>query len=255
MIHKNLSYIVAAIGILLIAGGAYLYKERKNVFGSKIVDVLPELPYEYDALEPYIYAETMKIHYTKHHQAYVNKLNAALAKDPQVGAILLPELLTDLSKVPEDLRTAVRDNGGGHYNHSFFWKVMTPESTKEPLGEVKELIEKQFGSFDGFKKLFNTAAVRVFGSGWAWLVLDKQGALKIITTENQDCPLSEGLIPLLALDVWEHAYYLKYQNKRAEYIDTWWNVVNWEQVEKNYTQGHAVEDKTNKEIDEKPNGN
>ncbi len=243
MINKNISLILAALGaVLILGGGWYIYRTRTEAYGKLITYTLPPLPYAYDALEPYIDTETMKIHHDKHHQAYINKLNAALKGHPEVRSIPLEELLKNLSKVPEEIRSAVRDNGGGTYNHSFFWLVMTPKSTKEPSGKIKELIDKQFGSFDEFKKQFNKAAVSVFGSGWAWLVLDEQGDLKVMTTANQDSPLSEGLVPLLTLDVWEHAYYLKHQNKRGEYIDAWWNVVNWEQVDKNYSQTQNTDD-------------
>lgn len=196
---------------------------------------LPELPYAYDALEPYIDAKTMEIHYTKHHQAYINKLNEALKKYPEWQKVSLYDLLTRLNEVPEDIRTAVRNQGGGHANHTFFWKCMTPKADKAPEGELAQAIEKTFGSLDEFKKQFNAAAVSVFGSGWAWLVMDQNNNLKVIATSNQDSPLMQGMVPLLGLDVWEHAYYLKYQNRRPEYIDGWWNVVNWNFVQQNYT--------------------
>lgn len=206
----------------------------KNESGA-IIYQLPTLPYAYDALEPYIDANTMEIHYTKHHQTYINKLNEALAKHPQWQAVPLEELLQRLSEVPDDIRTAVRNHGGGHANHTFFWQCMSPDAQKEPGANVAKAIDAAFGSFEAFKKKFNEAAVSVFGSGWAWLVMDKDKNLKVIATANQDSPLSQGLTPLLGLDVWEHAYYLKYQNRRPEYIDGWWNVVNWEFVEQNYT--------------------
>ncbi len=229
-----LSLMILVMSALAI-GAAYYYRVSGNMLGSAQVYVLPPLLYGFDALEPYIDKETMRIHYTKHHQAYVNKLNAALKEYPEVSKKPLEYLLTHTNEIPEAIRTAVINNGGGHWNHSFFWQCMTPESTK-PVGVSKELIEKQFGSFEEFKKEFNRAALSVFGSGWAWLVLDKKGSLKVIATANQDSPLTLGLIPLLTLDVWEHAYYLKYQNRRVDYSDAWWHVVNWEQVEKNYQQ-------------------
>lgn len=233
MLHRNLSIAVAA-GILVAGIGVYVYRNRATLFEGAQVYTLPQLPYAFDSLEPHIDTETMKIHYTKHHQAYVDKLNEALEKHPETRKKSLEYLLTHLQEVPDDIRAAVRDHGGGHYNHSFFWTCMAPKGSSEPQGKVKDLINKAFGSSEQFKEQFNKAAVSVFGSGWAWLVLAKDGTLKIVTTSNQNTPLSEGLRPLLGLDVWEHAYYLKYQNRRAEYSAAWWHVVNWEQVEKNY---------------------
>jgi Fe-Mn family superoxide dismutase len=197
---------------------------------------LPKLPYSYDALEPYIDARTMEIHYTKHHQTYVNKLNEALDKHPEIADRPLEALLADLDAVPEDIRTAVRNHGGGHWNHSFFWTVMGPAAASAaagPGGAVGGAIDKTFGSFPSFKEEFTKAASGVFGSGWAWLVMDENGKLAVAYTPNQDSPLAKHQKPLLCLDVWEHAYYLKYQNRRPEYIDNWWNVVNWAAVEKN----------------------
>lgn len=203
---------------------------------------LPKLAYGYDALEPYIDARTMEIHHTKHHATYVAKLNEALSKSPELsfgsaqdGINSLEELLKNLDSVPEDIRMAVRNHGGGHYNHSFFWKVMAPNAGGTPSGAVEDAIRKNFGDFSKFKEQFSDAAAGVFGSGWSWLVLDKSGKLKVTTTLNQDCPLSYGEKPVLCLDVWEHAYYLKYQNRRPEYIEAWWNVVNWAGVEKNFS--------------------
>ncbi len=197
---------------------------------------LPKLPYGYDALEPYIDAKTMEIHHSKHHQAYVNKLNEALSKHPELAEKPLAELLADLSAVPEDIRTAVRNNGGGHLNHSVFWTLMAPPAQGgggEPQVELAAVIASAFGDFVKFKEGFSLAATGRFGSGWAWLVLGGDGKLAITSTANQDSPLSDGMKPILGLDVWEHAYYLKYQNRRPEYIEAWWNVVNWPQVEKN----------------------
>ncbi len=193
---------------------------------------LPKLPYSYDALEPFIDARTMEIHYTKHHQAYIDKLNAALEKYPALQEKTLEELLGNLDVVPQEIRTAVRNHGGGHFNHSLFWKIMGPNCGGEPAGVLAEAIVKNFGNFTKFKEQFSAAAAGVFGSGWVWLVLSKAEGLKIIATPLQDSPISHGLMPLLGLDVWEHAYYLKYQNKRADYIAAWWNVVNWEVVDK-----------------------
>lgn len=186
---------------------------------------LADLGYGYDALEPYIDAKTMEIHYTKHHQTYVDKLNEAVAKYPELENKMVADLLKDIKSVPEDIRTAVQNHGGGHYNHTMFWGSMTPGSGKD----VPEPITKTFGSLDDFKAKFTEAAVGQFGSGWAWLV-DNGGKLEIYSTANQNCPLMEARDPILGLDVWEHAYYLKYQNRRPEYIEAWWNVVNWDVV-------------------------
>jgi Fe-Mn family superoxide dismutase len=192
---------------------------------------LPKLSYAYDALEPYIDAKTMELHHTKHHQTYVTKLNEALDKHPEIADQPLEELLRAIDSVPEDIRTAVRNHGGGHANHSFFWTVMGPKARGAPSGKIGEAIAKTFGDLAKFKDEFTKAAVGVFGSGWAWLVIEK-GKLAIATTPNQDSPLMKGQTPVLGLDVWEHAYYLKYQNRRPEYIDAWWNVVNWQEVER-----------------------
>lgn len=196
---------------------------------------LPPLPYGYDALESNIDARTMEIHYTKHHQGYVNNLNAALEKHPELDNKSVEDLLRNLNSIPEDIRTAVRNNGGGHANHSMFWPTMSPDGGGEPEGELADAINSTFGSFSDFKDQFSKAAAGRFGSGWAWLCLDRGGKLTITSTPNQDNPLSDGLRPVLGLDVWEHAYYLKYQNRRPEYISAWWNVVNWKQVAKNYS--------------------
>lgn len=195
---------------------------------------LPKLSYAYDALEPHIDSKTMEIHHTKHHQTYVDKLNEALAKHPELDSKNVEELLTDLNKVPEDIRMAVRNHGGGHLNHSMFWELMTPDAKKKEMkGKLADAIVKTFGGLDKFKEQFNNAALGRFGSGWAWLVLNK-GKLEIYSTANQDSPLMEGKIPILGLDVWEHAHYLRYLNKRADYISAWWNVVNWSKVEDIY---------------------
>ncbi len=195
---------------------------------------LPELPYPVDALEPYIDARTMEIHHGKHHAGYVNKLNAALSKYPSLESVPLEELLQNLESVPEDIRTAVRNNGGGHFNHSLFWTVMSPRGGGKPTGALAEAIEHAFGSFETFQHAFSEAASTRFGSGWAWLAVDHFGKLRVFSTPNQDNPVMVGMIPILGLDVWEHAYYLKYQNRRAEYIENWWRIVNWEQVAQNY---------------------
>ncbi|BAL62604.1 superoxide dismutase [Melissococcus plutonius] len=196
--------------------------------------ILPDLPYAYDALEPYIDTETMHLHHDKHHNTYVTKLNEAIEKHPELGNQSVEELITNMNAIPEDIRLAVRNNGGGHANHSFFWKVMGPNAGGEPTGAVKEAINQTFGSFEKMKEQFNAAAASRFGSGWAWLVVDKNKKLSILSTANQDSPLMEGKTPILGLDVWEHAYYLKYKNVRPDYIAAFWNVVNWEQVNQNY---------------------
>ena len=190
---------------------------------------LPDLPYAYDALEPYIDEETMHLHHDKHHNTYVTNLNAAIEKHPELGEKTVEELLADFSSVPEDIQTAVRNNGGGHANHTFFWEILGPNAGGEPTGAIKEAIDEAFGSFEDFKEEFKTAATGRFGSGWAWLVV-KDGKLAITSTANQDSPLMDGQIPVLGLDVWEHAYYLKYKNVRPEYINAFWSVVNWDKV-------------------------
>jgi len=196
---------------------------------------LPPLPYAYDALEPYIDARTMEIHHTKHHQAYISNLNAAIEKHPELASKSLDELLRDLNAVPEDIRTVVCNHGGGTWNHSLFWVIMSPNGGGMPGGELAKAIETTFGSFEAFKAEFEKAANGRFGSGWAWLVL-RNGSLAVVSTPNQDNPLSEGMIPLMGIDVWEHAYYLKYQNRRAEYVTNWWNVVNWPEVERRFAE-------------------
>ncbi|WP_319470860.1 superoxide dismutase [uncultured Trichococcus sp.] len=190
---------------------------------------LPALPYAYDALTPYIDEETMHLHHEKHHNAYITNVNAALEKHPELADKTIEELLADLNSIPEDIRTAVRNNGGGHANHSLFWTVLAPNAGGEPTGAVKDGIEEAFGSFDAMKEKFSAAAAGRFGSGWAWLVVS-DGKLEITSTPNQDSPISEGKTPILGLDVWEHAYYLNYKNVRPEYIKAFWNLVNWDEV-------------------------
>ena len=190
---------------------------------------LPKLPYAVDALEPYIDAQTMTIHHDKHHNAYVTNLNAAIEKHPELASKSLEALLRDLNAVPEDIRTAVRNHGGGTWNHSMFWEIMAPKSGGAPKGELAKAIDSAFTSFDNFKAEFEKAANGRFGSGWAWLV-QKGGGLAVVSSANQDNPFSDGTTPIFGLDVWEHAYYLKYQNRRAEYVTNWWNVVNWNAV-------------------------
>ncbi|MNN13487.1 Superoxide dismutase [Mn] [compost metagenome] len=195
---------------------------------------LPALPYPANALEPYIDEQTMNIHHDRHHNTYVTNLNAALEKAPELQSKSVEELISDLNSVPESIRTAVRNNGGGHANHSLFWQIIGPNGGGSPSGTLAQAIDNELGGFDKFKEDFAKAAASRFGSGWAWLVVDKNGKLSITSTPNQDNPLSEGLTPILGLDVWEHAYYLKYQNKRPDYIAAFWNIVNWDEVNKRY---------------------
>lgn len=196
---------------------------------------LPDLPYDYTALEPHIDEQTMRLHHDKHHGGYVTKTNNALENHPELAELSIEELMQKIDSVPEDVRTAVRNNGGGHANHSLFWTIMSPNGGGEPEGELKEAIESAFGSFNDFKEKFASTAAGRFGSGWAWLVVN-DGKLEVIDTLNQDSPLSIGLTPVLGLDVWEHAYYLNYQNKRPDYIEAFWNVVNWDEVARRYSE-------------------
>jgi Fe-Mn family superoxide dismutase len=196
---------------------------------------LPPLPYDYAALEPTIDEATMKLHHDKHHQAYVTNLNGAVEKHPDLGKKTPEELIKDLNSVPEDVRTVVRNNGGGHVNHTMFWQLMAPKAGGNPTGTISGQIQSDFGGFEDFKKAFNDAAAKQFGSGWGWLVW-KDGKLAIMTTPNQDNPMMQGLYPILGNDVWEHAYYLKYNNRRPEYLAAWWNVVNWTEVNKRFEQ-------------------
>jgi len=198
---------------------------------------LPPLPYPFNALEPHIDAKTMEIHHDKHHQAYITNANNALKDHPDLAAKPVDELIANLSQVPESIRTVVRNNAGGHSNHSFFWKIMAPNAGGAPKGKLAEAITATFGSVDAFKEKFQAAGASRFGSGWAWLVVNKEGKLEITSTPNQDSPIMEGLKPVIGVDVWEHSYYLLYQNKRPDYLKAWWNVVNWDQAEKNFSAG------------------
>ena len=196
---------------------------------------LPPLPYDYNALEPYIDTQTMQLHHDKHHATYVTNLNNAL-KDSPLASLQPDEVLLRINEVPDAVRTAVRNNGGGHVNHSMFWQIMKPNGGGEPTGDIAQAITSSFGSFDAFKTAFNDAAAKQFGSGWGWVTLGQDGKLQITSSANQDSPLLNGVYPILGNDVWEHAYYLKYQNRRPEYLNNWWNVVNWDEINKRYAQ-------------------
>lgn len=195
---------------------------------------LPDLPYAKDALEPHVDAKTMEIHHDKHHAAYVTNLNAAIDKHPELGKSSVEDLISNLKSVPEDIRAAVRNNGGGHVNHSMFWKLMKKGGGGQPSGDLGKAIGETFGGFDQFQAKFEDAGLKRFGSGWAWLLVNSAGKLEIVSFANQDNPLMEGQKPVLGCDVWEHAYYLKYQNRRADYLKAWWSVVNWDEAEKNF---------------------
>lgn len=207
---------------------------QENLAAKNSAFTLPPLPYAYDALEPYIDTKTMQFHHDKHHAAYVKNLNDAIAKHPELRVKTAEDLLRNLATLPEDIRVIVRNNGGGHLNHSMFWEIMGPKAGGNPKGAIDTAIKQAFGSFDGFKQKFNEIGNKRFGSGWVWLVRTKEGKLKITSTPNQDSPFIDGDYPILGNDVWEHAYYLLYQNRRADYLKSWWNVVNWEQVNKRY---------------------
>ncbi|MDU7580376.1 superoxide dismutase [Aeromonas sp.] len=200
---------------------------------------LPALPYAYDALEPHIDAKTMEIHHSRHHQTYINNLNAALADLPELAALPLEALLARIDSLPAQVQGAVRNHGGGHANHSLFWQVMSPHGGGEPDGELAAAIERDLGGLESFRQAFTQAALSRFGSGWAWLVVDGRGKLQVVSSANQDSPLMEGLTPILGLDVWEHAYYLKYQNKRPDYIAAFYNVIDWDEVARRYVAALA----------------
>ena len=197
---------------------------------------LPPLPYDYAALEPHIDAQTMQFHHDKHHATYINNLNTAIQKYPELQSKSAVELLQSLATLPEDIQTVVRNNAGGHVNHTMFWSIMAPNQGGVPTGAIAAAIDQTFGSFDAFKQQFNEAGTKRFGSGWAWLVKDGDGKLKVTSTANQDNPVLEGLQPIMGNDVWEHAYYLKYQNRRADYLNAWWNVVNWDEINRRYAE-------------------
>lgn len=200
---------------------------------------LPPLPYAYDALEPHIDSRTMQIHHDRHHAAYITNLNTALQRYPALQTKSGEELIKDLASVPDDIRTTVRNNAGGHLNHTLFWSVMGPNGGGTPTGAIATAITSQFGSFDALKQQFNDAGLKRFGSGWAWLVRDRDGQLQVTSTANQDSPLIDGSYPILGNDVWEHAYYLLYQNRRADYLNAWWNVINWDEVNRRFSLANA----------------
>lgn len=216
----------------LLAGS--LTREHSRRTMNHMAYELPQLPYAYDALEPHIDARTMEIHHTKHHQTYITNLNNALKDKPELASKPVEELIAKLNEVPEDIRTAVRNNGGGHANHSFFWQIMGPNAGGNPTGKLADEINSTFGGFDQLKEKIGAAGAGRFGSGWAWLIKNKSGQLEVMSTPNQDSPLMDGNTPILGVDVWEHAYYLNYQNRRPDYIKAWWNVVNWPEVSKRY---------------------
>lgn len=220
------------------AGPVKTSAANKQTEGSQLF-TLPPLPYDYKALEPHIDAATMQFHHDKHHAAYVKNLNEAVNKYPQLKTKTAEQLIQSLNSLPEDIRKTVRNNGGGHINHTMFWEIMSPNGGGEPKGAIAAAITQNFGSFDNFKKQFNEAGTKRFGSGWAWLVRNKDGKLQVTSTANQDSPLMEGMYPIMGNDVWEHAYYLKYQNKRADYLNAWWNVVNWNEVNKRFEKALA----------------
>jgi Fe-Mn family superoxide dismutase len=200
---------------------------------------LPPLPYAYNALEPFIDEETMRLHHDAHHQTYVNNLNTAVEKHPELFDRSAEDLIRGLAQIPEDIRTVVRNNGGGHVNHTMFWEIMGPSAGGQPTGDLLQAITSTFGSFDALKQQVSQAAITRFGSGWGWLSVDSGGKLVVESTANQDSPLSEGRTPILGVDVWEHAYYLKYRNRRPEYVNQWWNAVNWDAVAKRYAQARG----------------
>ncbi|MEM8614414.1 MAG: superoxide dismutase, partial [Cyanobacteria bacterium P01_H01_bin.105] len=201
--------------------------------------ILPPLPYDYDALDDYIDAQTMTVHHDRHHAGYVRKLNGAIANHPEFQNYSIEELVSNVHSLPLDIRATVRKNGGGHANHSMFWEIMTPNGQGRPTGALAAAINDTFGDFESFKQIFKSAGTNQFGSGWVWLVLNKNGQLRVTSTPNQDSPLMDGNYPIMGNDVWEHAYYLKYQNRRGDYLNAWWNVVNWEEVNNRFEQGKA----------------
>lgn len=229
----------AALGTPTAFAFASLAESSTKQAEMKDTFQLDPLPYAYEALEPHIDAETMRFHHDKHYATYIKNLNEAVNKYPQLKTRSAEQLLRNINSVPSDIRTKVRNNGGGYVNHKMFWEIMGPNAGGTPTGPIADAINKTFGSFDAFKQQFNAAGADRFGSGWAWLIRNKNGNLQIINTANQDSPFMEGVYPIMGNDVWEHAYYLKYQNRRADYLTAWWNVVNWNEVNKRYKQAIA----------------
>nr|WP_295622147.1 superoxide dismutase [Chamaesiphon sp. GL140_3_metabinner_50] len=236
--RRNFLYLLGAgtTGTLLgaLPGASWAAPTTATAVATDVFK-LPPLTYDYSALEPHIDAATMKFHHDKHHAAYVKNLNAAVNKYPQLQTKTVEQLLTSLNTLPKDIQTTVRNNGGGHYNHTMYWQIMGPKGGGTPTGEIATAIKTQFGTFDAFKSQFNEAGTKLFGSGWVWLVR-QQGQLKIITTPNQDSPISQGIYPIMGNDVWEHAYYLNYQNRRPDYLAAWWNVINWTEVNNRFAK-------------------
>jgi len=229
----------AAMGTFSTASAATSLAENSKQAATKDAFQLEPLPYAYNALEPHIDAETMRFHHDRHYATYIKNLNEALNKYPQLKNRSAENILANINSVPQDVRTKVRNNGGGYVNHKMFWEIMGPNAGGAPTGPIADAIDKTFGSFDAFKKQFNAAGSDRFGSGWAWLVRNKNNQLQIISTANQDSPFIDGLYPIMGNDVWEHAYYLKYQNRRADYLTAWWNVVNWQEVNNRFAQARA----------------
>ncbi len=244
--RRNFLYLLSAGTTFTLFGNASSTWANPSPTGSNLADLapidifkLPALTYDYNALEPHIDATTMKFHHDKHHAAYVNNLNSAVSKYPELKTKTVEDLLLNLNKLPQDIQTTVRNNGGGHLNHSIYWQIMGPQGGGAPTGKIATAINAQFGSFDRFKTQFNEAGSKIFGSGWVWLVNGK-GKLQIITTPNQDSPIAQGLYPIFGNDVWEHAYYLTYQNRRIDYLSAWWNVINWQEVERRFAKSPAA---------------
>jgi Fe-Mn family superoxide dismutase len=234
--RRHFLYILGATTLVTGVNSFPKIASAENIANNSETFKLPPLPYAYDALEPHIDAETMKFHHDKHHAAYTNNLNTAVNKYPQLKTKTAEQLLKDIKNIPLDIRKTVINNGGGYVNHKMFWEIMSPQGGGEPQGEIAKAINSNFGSFASFKEEFNKAGIARFGSGWAWLVLDKNRKLKVISTANQDSPFMENLYPVMGNDVWEHAYYLKYRNNRGDYLKNWWNVVNWKEINKRFTK-------------------
>ncbi len=241
VLNRRNFLLLSGASISTIALGTFAKTSLAQVLddGSDGPFELPPLPYDYNALEPYIDEETMRFHHDKHHAGYTKNLNQAVSAYPELASKSAEDILRDFANVPEDIATTVRNNGGGYVNHKMFWEIMSPDGGGEPTGELASAINDAFGSFEAFKEEFNTAGSQQFGSGWAWLVLDGNNQLQVMGTANQDSPLMNGMSPIMGNDVWEHAYYLKYRNARGEYLNQWWNVINWDEVNNRYQQAIA----------------